>query len=290
MLAWAVSAFALAVTNGMALPAAAQAATPTGQPAEGAAPAAPAGADTGLPPICADRPTKSTGACTVDAGHFQLESDIVNGTFQRLDGVTTDTWFATNPTLKFGLTPDLDVEANLSPLEVVRTHDKFGGGHTIAGLGDLYLRMKYEFVNTTGGGLQLAVIPYVKAPTARPGIGDGAVEGGAIVPINVKISDLLSITFDPEVDILKNAQDDGRHANMAQVASLAFSLTQSFSLYGELWGDWSFDPSGEVQQYSADVAASYIIGKYLQLDGGLNFGLNHATPGVQAYVGVSQKF
>ena len=28
--------------------------------------------------LCTDRPTKSTGPCTVDAGHWQVESDIYN--------------------------------------------------------------------------------------------------------------------------------------------------------------------------------------------------------------------
>ncbi len=33
--------------------------------------------------LCTDRPTKSTGPCTVDAGHWQVESDIYNFTVQR---------------------------------------------------------------------------------------------------------------------------------------------------------------------------------------------------------------
>ena len=94
--------------------------------------AAPA-AVSALSAICTDRPTRSNYACTVDAGHVQYESDLVNGSFLRLNGVTTDTYLLVNPTLKYGLTPDIDVEANLSPAEIVRTHDNFGDDHTIAG-------------------------------------------------------------------------------------------------------------------------------------------------------------
>ena len=54
--------------------------------------------------FCTDRPTKSTGACTVDAGHFQYETDLVNYTYDRVDGVTTQSWLAPNPTLKLGVT------------------------------------------------------------------------------------------------------------------------------------------------------------------------------------------
>ena len=77
-------------------------------------PAANAGSET-LRPLCTDRPTKSTSPCTVDAGHFQLESDLFNVTVDRGGGQTTTTWLATNPTLKYGLTDRLDVEVNMAP-------------------------------------------------------------------------------------------------------------------------------------------------------------------------------
>ena len=243
-----------------------------------------------LSAICTDRPTKSNYACTVDAGHFQYESDIVNGSFLRLNGVTTDAYLVVNPTLKYGLTSNIDVEANFSPAEIVRTHDDARDGRTIAGVSDLYLRLKYEFLNIQGGNLQATILPYVKAPTARPGIGNGAVEGGAIMPVNYKLTSILTLTIDPEVDLYKDSTGDGRHVNTSQLVNIGVSLPHNFTLYGELWGDWNFDPAGTVKQYSADTAIAYGVTNYLQLDAGLNFGLNRYTPGVQAYVGISQKF
>jgi hypothetical protein len=264
---------------------------PASPPPNNAPPAAAAPAASGdLSAICTDRPTKSNAACTVDAGHFQYEADIANGTFQHLDGVTTDTWLVVNPTLKYGLTPNLDVEANISPLEIVHTHDTGGASETLAGVSDLYLRLKYEFLNTSGGNLQAAIIPYVKAPTARPGIGNGVVEGGAILPINYKLNDLITLTTVPEVDAYKDSTGGGRHLNTAQLINVAFSLPANFTAYGELWGDWNFDPAGTIHEYSADLALAYGISKYLQLDTGVNIGLNRETPGAQVYVGVSQKF
>ncbi len=52
-----------------------------------------------LRPLCTDRPTKSTSPCTVDAGHFQLESDLFNVTVDNEGPLTTTTWLVTNPTL-----------------------------------------------------------------------------------------------------------------------------------------------------------------------------------------------
>jgi hypothetical protein len=274
------AALAMAVLGLTALPSLARA-----QAAEAS------GADETLSAICTDRPTKSNYACVVDQGHVQYEADVLNGTFSRQGGVTTDTVLVVNPTLKYGLAPDLDVEANLSPLEIVRTHDQASGAQrTLAGPSDLYLRLKYEFLDTDDDRFDASIIPYVKAPTARPGIGNGSVEGGAILPVNFKVNDILTVTTAPEVDSYRNAAGGGYHVNTAQLLNLAFTLPASFTLYTEVWGDWNFDPAGTVKQYSFDTALAYGVTKYLQLDVGANIGLNRQTPGVQGYVGVSQKF
>ncbi len=252
------------------------------------APAEPAGAGS-LSPICTDRPTKANYACTVDAGHVQYEADVVNASFLKNDGATTDTVLVANPTLKYGVSSDLDVEASIAALDTVRTHVEDGPTRTLAGPGDLYLRLKYEWVNQGSSGLQASVIPYVKAPTARPGIGNGSVEGGAILPMNYIVGD-VTLTTAPEVDVYENSGGGGHHVNTAQLVNVAFTLPRNFTLYEELWGDWNFDPSGTVRQYSFDSALTYGVTRYLQLDTGVNIGLNPQTPGVQAYVGVSQKF
>ena len=243
-----------------------------------------------LSSICTDRPTKSNYACTVDEGHFQYEADIANGSSLHQDGVTTTTWLIINPTIKYGLTPTIDLEANFSPFETLRIHDRNSGTtQDFSGVSDLYLRMKYNFLNTQNGIWQATLLPYIKAPTAPTGVGNGAVEGGLIMPVNYKLSDSLTLTTVPELDFLKNAANDGRHANTAQLINLGWAIG-SFTLYGELWGDWNMDPSGTVAQASADTALAYGVTPYLQLDVGANFGLNKNTPNVQGYVGISQKF
>ena len=261
------------------------------QDAQGpASPAAAGAASTELAAICTDRPTKSNYACTVEPGHFQYEADIANGAFLRLNGVTTDTYLVTNPTFKYGLSKTVDVEANIVPYEVVHTHDKFGASSTIAGVGDLYLRVKWNYFNSADAKWSFTALPYVKAPTARLGIGNEAVEGGMIFPINYKLSDKITLTTVPEFDAYKDGVGDGRHFNTAQLVNVGYSLPYNLTLYGEVWGDWNHDPVRTIRQYSADTAVAWGVSKYLQLDAGLNFGLNKYTPGVQAYVGVSQKF
>ena len=256
--------------------------------AGGVAPAladdAPAG---GLQPICADRPTKSNGPCTVDAGHIQIEADIVNASFMRVDGVSTDSWLMFNPTLKYGLTGDLDLEASIAPVNIL--HTSAGGvGNTTTGIGDLYLRAKWEFVNKPS--FQAALIPYVKLPTARAPLGNGEVEGGLLLPMNIKLSSTLNLALQPEVDSFENAAGDGHHLSTAQDINLGLSLPHNVTVFAELWGQWNFDPARTQKQFSADLAAALGVGRDTQLDAGVNFGLNRQTPGVAPYIGIAHRF
>jgi hypothetical protein len=238
-------------------------------------------------PICADRPTKSNNACAVDAGSWQLETDLFNGTFQRSGGVTTDTYLITNPTLKYGIAENWDVEANLVPYEIVRSHDALGT-RTLDGIGDLFLRAKYDAIPQ--GDVQLGLIPYVKLPTAREGIGNGAVEAGVSAPVNITLSEVWSLGVSPEFDALKNANGDGRHFNTSQTVVVGYALPGDVTLNAELWGDWNQDPAGAPAQYSLDFAAAKLLTKTFQIDGGVNIGLNRATPDVQLYAGLATKF
>jgi hypothetical protein len=237
--------------------------------------------------ICADRPTKSNNACAVERGGWQLETDIFSGTFQRSGGITTDTYFVTNPTLKYGVAENWDVEANIAPYEIVRAHDGFGT-HTLSGIGDLFLKLKYDAIPQ--GAVQLGFIPLVKLPTARDGIGNGAVEAGVSVPVNVALSDAWSLGFSPEFDALKDAGGDGRHFNTSQTAVLGYLLPGDLTLNAEVWGDWNDDPAGAPAQYSLDFAAARLLTKTFQIDGGVNIGLNRATPDLQLYAGLATRF
>jgi hypothetical protein len=84
----------------------------------------------------------------------------------------------------------------------------------------------------------------------------------------------------PELDAFKDSARDGRHINTAQLINIGYSLPNDVTLYGELWGDWNFNPLRTIQQYSADIAVAWGLTKYLQFDAGFNFGLNHSTPAV----------
>jgi hypothetical protein len=239
-----------------------------------------------------DRPTKANVPYTVDAGHFQYETDLVNFTHQVIGSVhtNTNTIMAPNPTFKVGVTNNADVEVNV-PVAGIHT---FGSStvpsSTVWGIGDTFVRAKVNLWGNDGGSSAAALIPFVKAPSAPIGIGNGAVEEGLIAPLALSLPHDFILLLVPEIDALKNGVDNSRHGNFIFDVNLSREVTKNVTAYVELWSDYNDDPAVKTTQASFDVALAWVVIPNVQLDVGANFGLNSVTPAVQVYTGLSQRF
>ncbi len=240
-------------------------------------------------PICADRPSKSTGACTVPVGKWQIETGLVDWARDSSDGVRTDTIAWGNTAIKYGISGNADVELWITPLETLSIHG--GGVHEYdSSFGDTLLRVKYR-LTAEGAPWEVALDPFVKIPTANHQLGNGKVEGGLLVPMDGQLGKSgLTLSVDPEFDILADQDGHGRHIAMTQVVNLGTSINDKLNVSAELWGMWDWDPAETTKEYSADVAFAYLPNKSLQLDWGANFGLNRNTSDVELYTGVSVRF
>jgi hypothetical protein len=131
----------------------------------------------------------------------------------------------------------------------------------------------------------------VKVPTARHSIGNGKWEGGLIVPLQYAIpKTTLALSATPEIDWNADADGRGHHWGTAQVVNLGWQVNDKLNLSAEVWGQWDWDPAGTTKQASADGAVAYLVNPSLQLDAGVNFGLNRATPDVDVYAGIAKQF
>ncbi|MCX9146024.1 transporter [Erythrobacter sp. WG] len=239
-------------------------------------------------PICTDRPTKSNAVCTVPEGMVQVEADLFSWSRIATGPARADVLLYTNPTVKYGLGTNSDIQLNIAPLVEVRTH---AGGETVSqtGVGDLTVRFKQRLTGAESR-VQVALLPFVKAPTAEIGIGNGEWEGGLIVPVQVPVGK-ATLTLVPQLNLLADAiAPEDRHLELQGVVNLAYPIAARTTMAVELWTSQNWDPAGTVRQYSADAALSYLLSDELQLDVGGNFGLNQATPDVQVYVGISARF
>ena len=239
-------------------------------------------------PICPDRPGKGTATCTVPAGRWQIESDLVDWTHDDSDGVRSDFTTIGSSLLKLGISGNADVELGFTPYEISTVRDADGRRHA-SGVGDLLVRTKLGLTGASAP-VQVALDPFVKIPTAKDDLGNGKVEGGLTVPVGVSLGGPLSLASAPELDWRADGDGHGHHAAMIQLIDLGIAASSRLSLTAELWGQWDWDPAGTTRQYSADGAVAYDVSNDVQLDAGANFGLNRDTPDFELYAGVSKRF
>jgi hypothetical protein len=237
-----------------------------------------------------DRPTKSNVPYTVDAGHLQYETDLVNFTHQVAGSVHANTILMPNPTFKVGVTNNADLEINVPVAGVQTFSSSTGPSNTLWGIGDTFVRAKVNLWGNDGGSSAAALIPYFKAPTAPLGIGNGAVEEGLVAPVAFSLPDNFTLLLIPEIDALKDSADDGRHPNFIFDLNLSREVMKNVTAYAELWADHNDDPVIKTTQMSFDTALAWMVLPNVQLDVGANFGLNSVTPALQLYAGLSQRF
>src|SRR4029450_531618 len=103
-------------------------------------------------PYNTDRPSQTDTPYTVDAGVFQIESDVVNWTLDYENGVRTRTWIVGNSNFKLGLTNWMDLQG--FPQFYVNTRTSgpaFGKPVDHDGFGDTTVRLKINLLGNDGG-------------------------------------------------------------------------------------------------------------------------------------------
>jgi Putative MetA-pathway of phenol degradation len=239
-----------------------------------------------------DRPTKGYSVRTIDAGHFELETDLVSYSVTKYLGVTAQSMQSLDPTLKLGVTNWADFEIQFNGLQFQRSFDSSSGLSTHgAGFGDVLLRTKMNLFGNDSGPAGFALIPYVKLPSPTPVISNGAVEGGLIAPLALRLPEDYIVTLMTEMDALKTANGNGRYANFVNLVGVSHPLPGIEGANGmiELYSSTGTDPATPAV-YTFDLGMNFRLDQHTILDLGLNLGLNDAAPKAQIYTGISVRF
>ncbi len=236
-----------------------------------------------------DRPDKTEGATTVDAGHLQIETDLYNGSFEKVSGsdIKERSTEILTSNLRLGLTDNLEFNFILSPW--LQNRVETGGQHdTEEGFGDTTVRLKYNFMGNEGAPVAIGLIPFVKFPTAHDGLGNDKVEGGLILPIGLSLPNAWGLGMMFEIDSLKNDADDHYHNAFISSASVSHAIFGELEGYLEFYNEVSSaDNGGWVATFDAGV--TYGLSKNLQLDAGCNFGITRAADDTNPFVGISAR-
>lgn len=238
--------------------------------------------------ICADRPSKANGTCTVPVGHWQLEVSGADWTHVRDSGVEANVTSIGQTFVKLGLSDRSDLEVGFTPF--VHARASGGGTHaSVSGIGDTLVRYKHRLTGPNST-VQVGLLPFVKLPTANHDIGNRKVEGGIAVPASFAGPAGITVTVGPEVDALSDGDGHGYHAALTNLVNLGLAPSDKVALSAEIWNNLNFAPHGTVRQWSADASAAFLPTKRVQLDAGANLGLSRATPDLEIYAGASILF
>ena len=239
-----------------------------------------------------DRPTKVNVPYTVDAGHFQIESDLFFYTYDNTSAAdtTTSAWLIGNPTFKLGVLDNVDLEATFGVYNTVSTMTRSTGSVSNAsGVGDLLTRAKINLFGNEGGGKALALMPYVKWPTAPQGIGNRYVEGGMAAPLLLPLPEGFTTILMGQIDILKNPNDNAYHVNFPAIINVNRAIAEGVTAFAELYANWSTHP--DVRDiYTLDFALAWSPRPNWQLDLGVYIGLVPAAAPWQLYAGIAHRF
>lgn len=176
-------------------------------------------------PLSADRPDTTESPYTVDAGAVQLEMSF----FDYVKNGDTNAWTVAPLNLKIGLLNNTDIQFVLDPYVRIDEDD----GDTLDGFGDFQIRLKINMWGNDQGRTALAVMPFVKFPTASDELSNDHVEGGIIVPFAIDLTEQLGLGLMFETDFVWDEDDDSYDADFIGTAVLGVDLTGGLGWYLE---------------------------------------------------------
>ncbi|MEG3088605.1 transporter [Sphingomonas sp. PB4P5] len=240
---------------------------------------------------CPSRPGLGTTPCTISPGKISVETALVDWTRDDNSDAREDTILVGDTQIRFGVTDTVELQAGWTPFGHVRTRDKVAGGVDSANrVGDAYLGFKANLVSPDGSGFSAAVSSFATLPVGRMPTGAGDWGAGLLAPISYDLNDTLNLQFTPELDAAVDEDGNGRHLAYSGVAGLGIKLSEQLTTTLEVQLLRDRDPAEKTSQALAGVSLGYMVGDDLQLDCGINAGLNRQSPDTEMYLGISRRF
>lgn len=237
--------------------------------------------------LVTDRPDKTEAPYTLDAGHFMFETDLA--TYSRNDdnGILTEDLTLNFINAKFGITNESDLQILLETFKSINVKTAVDESK-VSGIGDLTVRFKQNIFGNDAGTSALAVMPFLKIPTAKTSIGNGKVEGGVIIPFGFELNETYSMGTMAQW----NLNSDGANGYISEVvtsATIGRDLIGNLGGYIEFWNAVSF-ASGSEWVATTDFGFTYGVNEDVQLDAGINIGVTDSADDLNPFAGLTMRF
>lgn len=243
--------------------------------------------------LSADRPDKTDCPFTIDAGHFQMEMDFANATYNAPSAprgqVRTLAIEAAPMNIKVGLLNNLDFQLVLTPFRAERTEDTASGTvHRITGFEGMTPRFKVNLMGNDGGFLAIGLLPFVRLPLSTGQLPHGHIEGGLGVPVSFDIPG-WEIGLQSTVHINRNEFGVGYHGEFDNALSVGHALFGRLSMAVEFYGSVSAD-RGAGWIGTVDTWLTFQVNADWRLDAGVYIGVTSAADDWHPFVGMTRRF
>jgi outer membrane putative beta-barrel porin/alpha-amylase len=237
-----------------------------------------------------DRPSKTDSPFTIDAGVFQIESDIANRTLDEENHVRTRTWIISNTNFKLGLANWMDVQ--VFPQFYVNTRTSgpgFGRALEQDGFGDTTVRLKINLLGNDAGKLIIGFVSSLKIPTNSGHIANHVWEPGFGVPVNYSLPWGFTLFGQTRIDILDQVHSKDMRVQWQNPIGLSRTIIGNLSGYLEFYDAVS---SGHHHPWisTIDTGLIYQVTPNFSVDLDSFFGVTDSAPDYNVFVGFGHRF
>ena len=230
------------------------------------------------------RMTVDTLPYTLDAGHVQVEVDVIDADWDRRQMRTERRIDVLGFNARVGLTDQVDLQLHWVPFRAARYEVNESTMADGKGIGDTRLRLALNLWGNHGGISAAAIMPFIRLPTATGGVGTGAFEGGVVVPLTIEIP----AGFELRGVVQAEFADDrggttGVHPRFAVTAGIGREVLGPVTAAVE-WTYHADVQNNVVAEYEVSALGTVAIARDLQLDVGASVGVPDTSARIHPYL------
>lgn len=221
--------------------------------------------------MATDRPDVTESAYTVDAGHFQYETDLFKTIRNKEDGLLNVSNVYNHGNMKLGITNTTDFQVVIE--SVVQNTTVNNTPSNAFGFGDITLRVKQSLWGNDKGKTALSVMPYVNFPSSK--FSENDMEGGVVFPLAIDLNEHWGLGTQAAMDLLKKKTDKNYHGELLYSITASRDLSSKMDFFTESYCTYNF--KDDVAQLSVNGGLVYSLSHNFKLDAGFNYGITKAT-------------
>jgi hypothetical protein len=238
-----------------------------------------------------DRPSKTDSPFTIDAGVFQIESDVWNWTLDEPDTKHGDkrirTWIVGNTNFKLGLTNWMDLQVFPQFYVNKRTSGPgFGKPLEQDGFGDTTIRLKVNLLGNDGGKLVIGFLSSLKIPTNTGDTGNHVWEPGFELPVSYSLPWGFTLFAQTRIDILDKSRSSNMQVQWQNPIGLSRTIVGNLSGYIEFYDAVSSGP----WVGTLDTGLIYQVTPNCSIDVNSFFGVTRSAPDYNMFSGFGYRF